>query len=272
MTEMGPAVQACEQEAKRTVDGTYAALITWQEEIQKQQMLFQQGREELEKERQELEKERQELAQARADFELERQRMVAEHVSPTDVIGINMGGEKVVQVKRALLTQFEGSFLASQFSGRWESMVPRDKDGNVFFDDPPELLMPLVNWLRECRDNPAGRQAKSPSIDPAFRERWTWMLDRYGLLDPKAESDSSKDEMAKITNDTPGKAWFWYKTTSTQVEFKYKGPPDSSWRTDSRKPLRIGEWMKSGYSLPCGKGVSVSVWIDGSCKHEWSNF
>lgn len=74
--------------------------------------------------------------------------MTKQIARPSDIIAINMGGEKVVQVKRSLLTQYEGTFLSGMFSGRWEDSIARDTNGNVFFDDPPEIIMPLIQWLR----------------------------------------------------------------------------------------------------------------------------
>ena len=49
-------------------------------------------------------------------FAEEKRRMIAQHVSPNEIIGINMGGEKLVEVKRSLLTHIEGTFIASMFS------------------------------------------------------------------------------------------------------------------------------------------------------------
>lgn len=51
-----------------------------------------------------------------------------------DVIGLHFAGDKVVMVKRFLLVQFEGSMLASIFSGLYEEQLDRDQHGNVFFD------------------------------------------------------------------------------------------------------------------------------------------
>merc|ERR1711933_232047 len=76
---------------------------------------------------------------------------MSDHIDANDIVGLNMGGEKTVQVKRSLLTQFDGSFLASMFSGRWEDQITRDKDGNTFFDEPPEVMMPLVESPRVPR-------------------------------------------------------------------------------------------------------------------------
>lgn len=246
---------ACEQDAKKAkkaVEGTYDALAQWEQRLQEQQEHLRSCYEGLEMEHAELER-------ARANFESEQQRMVAEHVTPADVIGINMGGERVVQVKRSLLTQFEGSFLASQFSGRWEGMVSRDKDGNVFFDDPPEVLMPLIKWLREYRDAPPEHGPVAPCIEPAHRDQWEWMLDRLGLPD------------AKITTPGDDVAIFWYKTPSA-VAFKWRNRPTDAWKDFNHPAVRDGNWWRTGNRFNTKNTPwMVSVLVNGVSRCVWKD-
>merc|ERR1719313_2274831 len=96
------------------VDRTSSAFREWEEDLQQREAELNQKREELEQERETFEKEVQatratlerdrrrmqaDTERAREDFEEERRRMVAEHISVSDIIGLNMGGEKTVQVK-----------------------------------------------------------------------------------------------------------------------------------------------------------------------------
>ncbi|KAL7545293.1 hypothetical protein ACHAWF_008647 [Thalassiosira exigua] len=37
---------------------------------------------------------------------------------------------------------------ASRFSGRWDESLEKDRDGNFFVDQPIELFLPMVNYLR----------------------------------------------------------------------------------------------------------------------------
>ena len=46
------------------------------------------------------------------------------------------------------MCQFESSLLAAKFSGRWDANVEKDADGAFFIDQPIELMMPLINYLR----------------------------------------------------------------------------------------------------------------------------
>eukprot|EP00747_Dinoflagellata_sp_TGD_P184199 gnl/TRDRNA2_/TRDRNA2_39628_c0_seq1.p1 gnl/TRDRNA2_/TRDRNA2_39628_c0~~gnl/TRDRNA2_/TRDRNA2_39628_c0_seq1.p1 ORF type:complete len:351 (+),score=77.01 gnl/TRDRNA2_/TRDRNA2_39628_c0_seq1:64-1116(+) len=137
---------------------------------------------------QELRSEQQHLSQARANVERLREELEAEKramtklgASRNDVIGLNLGGEQTVMVKRSLLLQFEGTMLAQMFSGRWEDQLDRDKDRNVFLDYSAKVAMPLIECLRLHRDMPPGQIAPQPKIRPEDRTSWDSMLDVMGL-------------------------------------------------------------------------------------------
>ena len=67
---------------------------------------------------------------------------------PSDVLPINIGGTKIA-VLRSTMCQFKSSFLAAKFSGRWDDSVEKDASGAFFIDQPIELMMPLINYLRD---------------------------------------------------------------------------------------------------------------------------
>jgi hypothetical protein len=67
--------------------------------------------------------------------------------SGSDVLHLNVGGT-VIAVLRRTLTSVDGSMLASRFSGRWDDSLEKDKDGNFFIDQPIELFLPMINFLR----------------------------------------------------------------------------------------------------------------------------
>ena len=77
---------------------------------------------------------------------------------PSDVLRLNIGGTRV-DVLRRTLTQVEGSMLASKFSGRWDETLERDQDGAMFIDQPSELMVPMLNYLR-------ARQIETPVAPP----------------------------------------------------------------------------------------------------------
>ena len=66
--------------------------------------------------------------------------------SPDDLLSLNIGGHTGTMVSRRTMTQFQDSLLASHFSGRWK--LPKDKDGNVFIDEDPNLFLALISFLR----------------------------------------------------------------------------------------------------------------------------
>lgn len=261
------------------VDHAAGAFREWEEDLQRKEAELKREREALEKDRASfleevensrasLERERRRMQadteRAREDFEEERRRMVADHISASDIIGLNMGGEKTVQVKRSLLTQFEGSFLAAMFSGRWEEQISRDKTGNVFFDEPPEVLMPLVEWLRECRDATPDHPAETPVVDVKYQKAWSRMLHRFGLvMDTK--------ELTKVTNGSlPDRSWFWYMTSSDKVIFKYRKRCKGADWTQFTQSVQEGSWWRSDDWTKGNEDYDIAVWVDGVQKHTWS--
>lgn len=101
-------------------------------------------------------------------------------VSPGDVVGLNFGGERTIMVKRAILLQFKGSRLARMFDGSGDKL-DHDKDGNVFFDYSPSVMMPLIEYLRLYRDLPSGAAVPVPPIPPRDLRAWNAMVEHMGL-------------------------------------------------------------------------------------------
>ena len=99
-----------------------------------------------------------------------------------DVLRLNVGGTRI-DVLRRTLTQIEDSMLESRFSGRWDDSLEKDADGNFFIDQPPELFIPLINYLRaKAIETPLTRKAELPVVRNSkevndFRR----MVDYYGL-------------------------------------------------------------------------------------------
>jgi BTB/POZ domain len=101
-----------------------------------------------------------ELKRLKASLEREHPTFGAK---PSDVLRLNVGGTKI-DVFRRTLTCVEGSLLASQFSGRWDQGMAKDADGNFFLDQPIELFLILVNYLRD-RENES-------HLAPPLRSPW----------------------------------------------------------------------------------------------------
>lgn len=100
---------------------------------------------------------------------------------PQDITRLNVGGQTEVSVRRQTLCQVEGSMLAEQFSGRWESMAARDEKGRILIDFPPEIFMPLVNWLRLKSIEDPMNPIPSPAIPQEHVRGFKQMCEYYGI-------------------------------------------------------------------------------------------
>ena len=99
--------------------------------------------------------------------------------SPRDIVPLNIGGSRI-HVLRKTLCLFESSMLAAQFSGRWDDNVEKDDDGFFFIDQPSELFMPLINFLRaKAIEAPA----YPVSVPEAMKENKDFqrLVEYYGL-------------------------------------------------------------------------------------------
>ena len=67
-------------------------------------------------------------------------------ISGSDMIMLNVGGTKMC-VLRETLTLVKGSRLEVLFSGRWESKLLRDGEGNVFFDVDSRYFKKVIEYL-----------------------------------------------------------------------------------------------------------------------------
>ena len=101
---------------------------------------------------------------------------------PSDVLQLNVGGKTNVAVLRSTLTQFDGSMLASKFSGRWDDSLEKDKDGNYFIDQDPELFLKLISFMRLCVNNRTTSHDDIPIQPPKPTLEFCMMLDHYDLM------------------------------------------------------------------------------------------
>lgn len=128
-----------------------------------------------------LQKREQELEKKTAALEKDRSSLLMDK-SPCDVLHLNVGGT-IIAVLRRTLTSVEDSMLASRFSGRWDDMLEKDRDGNFFIDQPIELFLPMVNYLRaKSCETPLGPPVKSPQLK-SYDERQDFyrMTEYFGM-------------------------------------------------------------------------------------------
>ena len=106
----------------------------------------------------------------------------------SDVLILDVGGEKTIKICRSTLTCVAGSKLAEMFSGRWDDSLPKNEMGHFFIDQKPELFLPLRDYLRDlCVMVPGdsnGEQA--PPTTPYFKDHnderaFRRMVDSYDL-------------------------------------------------------------------------------------------
>ena len=107
-------------------------------------------------------------------------RLQTEHPNlgkPSDVLRLNVGGNRV-DVLRRTLCQIENTMLASKFSGRWDDSLEKDIDGCFFIDQQIELFLPMINYLRDkANHNPLSAPVASPNKGENFKR----MVEYYGM-------------------------------------------------------------------------------------------
>ena len=112
------------------------------------------------------------LEKAINGVELEKQLMAGK--TPGDILELDVGGTRI-RVKRSTLCQCEDSLLAAHFSGRWDENI--EKVGEVFFiDQPPELFLALVDFLR-------AKDIETPSCPAMLPKALRQSFNFRGLLD-----------------------------------------------------------------------------------------
>jgi len=163
-----------------------------------ERLRIQEGRDTLKAEREQLEKEKREFA-------TEKGKLLSHGCGTGDLIGLNFGGEAVVTVKRSLLQQVDGSMLERIFSGRYEDLLDRDSDGNVFWDYPPGIMLPLINMLRLRRDMCGKGFLPLPDVPVDLRMSWNLMVQFFGLESLHVFEPREGKSTANTRHSSPGR-------------------------------------------------------------------
>eukprot|EP00933_Yihiella_yeosuensis_P040497 TRINITY_DN34824_c0_g1_i1.p1 TRINITY_DN34824_c0_g1~~TRINITY_DN34824_c0_g1_i1.p1 ORF type:complete len:353 (+),score=64.65 TRINITY_DN34824_c0_g1_i1:56-1114(+) len=151
------------------------------EQMKAQMAKLESGNKQLEADQELISRKRKEVEGLRCQLDEEKSKMQKAGIGNNDLIGLNLGGERVVMVKRSLLLQFENSMLARMFSGRYEDRLDRDKDGNVFLDYSPTVMLPLIEFLRLYRDSSPEDYVQQPKIEESLQPCWHRMLRFFEL-------------------------------------------------------------------------------------------
>jgi len=157
----------------------YSRLL--EQNLKLERTMLEKDRQLLQREKEELEVEKAAIKEKRTKLEVERAAKVEVGIGPNNLIGLNFRGEKTLMVKRSLLCQFEGSMLATMFSGRYEDNLDYDKDGNVFIDYPASVMVPLIDRLTLCRDVPPATQLPDIAVPPGYESILDCAEEFFGL-------------------------------------------------------------------------------------------
>jgi len=90
------------------------------------------------------------------------------------IAGLNIGGH-VIQVKRDIFSQVRRTKLGCLAPGG-SGHSDKDAAGNFFFDYSDEVMMPIVDWLRELRDSRPEHPINPPVVKPTHRPAFIKML------------------------------------------------------------------------------------------------
>lgn len=118
--------------------------------------------------------------------ELEEMKRVIEQENPcmgepSDVLRLNVGGTRIDVLRRTLMS-VEGSMLAAKFSGRWDDSLEKDSDGNFFIDQPIELFLPVIDYLRSrACSTPGAPSVDSPKFKQPVMNRFVRMVKYYDM-------------------------------------------------------------------------------------------
>ncbi|KAK1732631.1 hypothetical protein QTG54_016692 [Skeletonema marinoi] len=112
-------------------------------------------------------------------------------VSDDDFLEINAGG-KVIAVKRATLTQLQGSRLEAMFSGRWDKKLDRDSSGRLFLDVNSDCFQAIVDYMNELAISSEDDPPMPPTVDDELQHILSHQMNLFGLtvdVDPQIDSN-----------------------------------------------------------------------------------
>lgn len=118
---------------------------------------------------------------------------------------LNVGGDTSFVTRRDTLTAIEGSRLSQLFSGRWDKVLPKDRDGRIFLDLDPVQFRALLSWLVDTKRMAPGGVQDPPPIETLPPEYQVGFLEMCDLLCSKDEASSNTDQDSDggIMDDVP---------------------------------------------------------------------
>jgi hypothetical protein len=118
------------------------------------------------------------------------------NTSPSDVLHLNIGGQRI-DVLRRTLCSIEGSMLAAKFSGRWDDSLEKDENEHFFLDHDFDDFKRMIDFLRDK----AIETPKFPVLAPEGTFKFYRLLEYYGMtngvypirLEPRYVTDDTDD-------------------------------------------------------------------------------
>ena len=114
---------------------------------------------------------------------------------------LNVGGDTSFVTRRDTLTAIEGSRLSQLFSGRWDKVLPKDRDGRIFLDLDPVQFRALLSWLVDTKRMAPG-SGQGPPLKAVPAEYQAGFLELCELLcsNNEGNSRSGRDDDVMFTS------------------------------------------------------------------------
>ena len=114
-----------------------------------------------------------------------------------------MGGDTSFVTRRDTLTAIEGSRLSQLFSGRWDKVLPKDRDGRIFLDLDPVQFRALLSWLVDTKRMAPG-SGQGPPLKAVPQEYQAGFLELCELLcsNNEGKSRSERDDNVMFDSQT----------------------------------------------------------------------
>jgi hypothetical protein len=143
-------------------------------------------------------------------------------ISEDDFLEINAGG-KIIAVKRATLTQLQGTRMEAMFSGRWDEKLIRDGSGRIFLDVNGDCFQAIVDYLNELAISSEDEPPERPCVDDELQHILAHQMDLFGLTTiPQIESIIIKESSdVYILHD-----WLEQDGSDGELELLYRSSRD----------------------------------------------
>lgn len=177
--------------ALKTVDDTKASLLSEQERIANE---YRGCSDELDNAETSIRKRAQRLDER-------RNRAIEVHgiqnASDDDLLEINVGGS-LIAARRGTLCQIKGSRFEAIFSGRWQKMLQKDREGRIFLDVNPKCFRALLDCLKDLK---AESSVGKPSIDDEYYRMLGQLSKMFGIQEFLPIYDVVGDSNILATDD-----------------------------------------------------------------------